>query len=476
MRRLADSSLVEGVLVDWVVTQPTPEPRLPVAWLTPEKKAAELQRIQRNRARDAAREAEMIVGFAVDRPEADDPPPDHPGAHKTYWLSASARSQIPGVSEFFVDELAAVLGVGRGTAAHKAARAFTWHGKLPATLAALKRGEIDERRAQILADTLEHTQPALAVRVEQVVLPEACRLGFDALKRRIRAVLLELDPTTAEENRELAERNADVFVEPGADGRATLGAELNAEEAAEGYEFINTLAVMAKTDGDPRPIGQLRTEIYSLLVRGAAIDPHGARTSLTITAALESLEGSSTRPADVNGFAVTPAQLVDLLRRVGALGLHTPGDGTLTFAVTDADGRILATLSLAELQRRVNRGAGANPPEPTDRYRPTAEQRGFVNTRDRSCRWPYCGQRSGWADHDHVLPHADDGETACTNLCCLCRHHHRLKTLAKGWIFVMEPDGTLHVTTPSAVTRTTLPWALRRPPPPEPPPDDPPPF
>jgi hypothetical protein len=37
----------------------------------------------------------------------------------------------------------------------------------------------------------------------------------------------------------------------------------------------------------------------------------------------------------------------------------------------------------------------------------------------------------------------------------------------------MEDDGTLHVTTPSGITRTTKPWAMRRPPPP---PDDPPPF
>jgi hypothetical protein len=58
----------------------------------------------------------------------------------------------------------------------------------------------------------------------------------------------------------------------------------------------------------------------------------------------------------------------------------------------------------------------------------------------------------------------------------LCRHHHRLKTFAKGWLFRMEPDGTLHVTTPSGITRTTEPWAMRRRPPPPPPPDDPPPF
>ena len=119
-------------------------------------------------------------------------------------------------------------------------------------------------------------------------------------------------------------------------------------------------------------------------------------------------------------------------------------------------------------------------PPATDAYSPTAAQERFVNTRDRRCRQPNCGQRAGWADHDHVIPHGEGGPTACTNLCCLCclcRSHHRLKTFARGWDFRMDPDGTLHVTSPSGVTRTTRPPGLRPPEPrPEPPPDDPPPF
>src|SRR4051812_7071099 len=338
-----------------------------------ERTAAWLQLIQRQRSRAAAEEAEFILRLAALCPDEDDPPPDHPGAAKTYWRSA--RSEFPGVSEFFLDELAAVLGVGRGTAAHRATRAFTWRDSLPATFAALKCGELDERRAQIFADTLEHTPAALALRVEAVVLPEASSLGFDALKRRIRAVLLELDPQGADERRELAAKNSDVWVEPGADGRATFTAEMDAEEAAEGREFINTLAQMAKQDGDPRPIGQIRTEIHSLLIRGAAISAHGARTHLTITAARESLEGTSSEPGEVTGHAITPAQLADLLHRVGALGLTTPDDRQLTFALTDAEGRIIASLSLAQLQRRVMRGQGVDPPAATDGYRPTAAQR-----------------------------------------------------------------------------------------------------
>ena len=46
--------------------------------------------------------------------------------------------------------------------------------------------------------------------------------------------------------------------------------------------------------------------------------------------------------------------------------------------------------------------------------------------------------------------------------------HHRLKTLAPGWHFAMDPDGVLHVTTPSGIIRTTRPPGMR-PPVPEPP-------
>jgi hypothetical protein len=107
-------------------------------------------------------------------------------------------------------------------------------------------------------------------------------------------------------------------------------------------------------------------------------------------------------------------------------------------------------------------------PSPTGAYTPTAAQTAFVTTRDRACRFPNCGQRVGWADRDHVIPHAAGGATDCANLCCLCRSHHRLKTLARGWRFVLDDDGALHVTTPSGITRTTRPPGLR-PPAPQPP-------
>ena len=180
----------------------------------------------------------------------------------------------------------------------------------------------------------------------------------------------------------------------------------------------------------------------------------------------------------MNGFVLTPTQLRDLLARIGALGLHNPDDGTLTLGITDGDGRLLATTNVNDLQRRVQRGQGLDPPPATGGYAPTDAQRVFVTTRDRTCRFPNCGQRVGWADLDHVLAHACGGQTDCTNLCCLCRTHHRLKTFAKGWHLHLQPDGTLQVTTPSGITRFTRPTGLRRrgADPPAEPEDDPPPF
>jgi hypothetical protein len=280
---------------------------------------------------------------------------------------------------------------------------------------------------------------------------------------------------------------------------ATLAAELPADEAAEGYDLIDQLAQMAKADGDPRPIGQIRAEIFSLLIRRPAdSDLPGVTANLTITAALDALDGTTGTPGEVNGLPITAGHVRELLARIGALGLQTPDGGSLTFAISDADGQLLAITTPEQLARLARRGCREHPdadcrcavlnrPPATEAYEPTAAQRTFIHTRDRTCRFPNCGQRVGWADADHVIPHACGGATDCANLCCLCRSHHRLKTFAQGWRLVMDADGVLHVTTPSGVTRTTRPPGMRPPapdpsdaddpgPPAAPPDDDPPPF
>ncbi|MGY1855037.1 DUF222 domain-containing protein [Modestobacter sp. SYSU DS0290] len=475
---------------------PAPRQALPPVSAWPDDLlAARLQGIQRQRAVSTAEEAELILALAGQRSASADPAPDHPGARRAGWTAQPAEGEV---SEFCTAELATVLNVGRGTAAVRLTRALVWQRKLPATFAALKAGEIDERRAQQLADVLQHTTAEVAGRVEEALLGEATDLSVARLGKRATELMLELDAAAAEEARSEAEKTADVHLYPSAcDGRAVLAADLPTDEAAECADLIDQLARMLKADGDQRPIGQLRTHVLSALVRRPA--DHGLPTvaaNVTVTAALEALDGGAAS-GEVSGLPITAAHLRDLLTRVGALGLTTPDGGTLSYAITGPDGQLLATTTPAELARLARRGCPQHPddgdggpcectvlgpPPPTTSYRPTDRQRAFLTARDRRCRFPNCGQRIGSNDLDHVVPHAERGATDCANLCCLCRSHHRLKTCAPGWHFTMTGDGVLTVTTPSGVIRTTRPPgrqpARRRPPEPPPPPpaDDPPPF
>jgi hypothetical protein len=385
------------------------------------------------------------------------------------------------VSEFFTAELAMVLNCGRVAAAKLAHRAWTLRESLPGTWAALAAGELDEYRARILVEALEHAEPALARRVEARLLPEAATLTAGKLKKRALELLLQSDPDAGERRREQATRRADVRVYPSPEeGMATLAADLPADVAAACHAVVDQLARMPKADGDPRPIGQLRTEVFAdLLLRPWDTSRPPVTARLQVIATLASLADRSTEAGEVDGLPIPAAHPRELLRRLDALGVQAPDGGSVTVAVTDDDGTLRATTRLDRLRRLARRGCTQHPdeqcgcavldrPAAKDGYTPTADQQAFVLVRDRSCRFPTCGQRVGWADADHVIPHATGGPTDCANLCCLCRSHHRLKTFARGWRFTMGDDGTLTVTTPSGITRTTRPPGMR---PPESPPD-----
>jgi hypothetical protein len=180
----------------------------------------------------------------------------------------------------------------------------------------------------------------------------------------------------------------------------------------------------------------------------------------TLEAAAAGAPGRDTEPVLLDGEPVTAALAREFLERVDALcpgGLQAPTDGTLMLSIVDAFGRLLASVTRRELETAVRHGQGVCAPPAGDRYEPTPAQQRFVSARDRTCRHPGCSNRAAWADLDHVVPHGGGGRTDCSNLCCLCRRHHRSKTHARGWRYVLSPDGVLRVTTPTGITRASRP-------------------
>ncbi|MCW2740517.1 MAG: endonuclease [Blastococcus sp.] len=466
---------------------------MPVARRTPEEKARELQRIAHAESQLAAYRVEVVAGFARDRTDAGDPRPGSVGAASPEWAPRPEDDRLPGGSEFFPDELALILNCSRAESTALAEVALTLVDRLPATWAALADGAIDWPRARAPARELgwpaRETEPAVVAEVEAAVLPQAADLSVTKLRALTRRELLRRDAAAAERRRTQAERAANVSVHGAPDGMAELRAFMPAPLAAAVGETLDRYARLAKEDGDPRGIGPLRVGVLGDLVLRPWDDARPPVTAtLTVVAPLPALahpgcdhpadslppstELHAVEPGEVNGLPITATQLRELLTELDALcpgGLQVPRDGSLGIAVVEpGSGALRATVTRPELEQLARRGCLDHPagdcdcsvldrPQRVDRYRPSPSQYRFTRTRDRTCRHPGCRSRAAWADLDHVVPHGDGGPTDCANLCCLCRRHHRLKTHARGWRFVMCPEGVLSVTTPSGITRSTRP-------------------
>jgi hypothetical protein len=92
-------------------------------------------------------------------------------------------------------------------------------------------------------------------------------------------------------------------------------------------------------------------------------------------------------------------------------------------------------------------------PEP--RYRPSQDLAAFIRCRDLTCRCPGCDVPADRCDIDHTIPYPY-GPTQASNLKCICRTGHLLKTFC-GWHDEQLPDGTVIWTSPAGHTYTTHP-------------------
>jgi hypothetical protein len=144
-------------------------------------------------------------------------------------------------------------------------------------------------------------------------------------------------------------------------------------------------------------------------------------------------EATAPTPPPTNGPATTPPALV-------------LGRGLLPAPLLAA--KVAGSAKIVPI---VHPGHAA--PEP--RYIPSAVLATFVRCRDMTCRFPGCDEPAFDCDIDHTIayPH---GPTQASNLKCLCRQHHLLKTFW-DWRDRQDPDGTVHWTSPDGQTYTTHP-------------------
>ncbi len=120
---------------------------------------------------------------------------------------------------------------------------------------------------------------------------------------------------------------------------------------------------------------------------------------------------------------------------------------------------VLPTAMLAELLANGATLQPLNRPDgqPEPQYRPSAKLARWIRGRDLTCRFPGCTTPAEFCDIDHVVPYPI-GPTHPSNLACLCRKHHHLKTFWTGdWAVTLLRDARAIWTSPTGRTYTTHP-------------------
>ena len=131
--------------------------------------------------------------------------------------------------------------------------------RLPATLAALQRGEIDLPKARAVVDAVAPLDAQTAAAVEARVLARAAAQTVGQLRAALARAVLTVDPDGVEQRHRAARAERRVELGPERDGMAWLGALLPAHEAIACYTRLDTLA-RSMPDDDPRGMDARRAD------------------------------------------------------------------------------------------------------------------------------------------------------------------------------------------------------------------------
>jgi hypothetical protein len=166
------------------------------------------------------------------------------------------------------DEVAVALTLTRRSAARLLDLALALD-RLPLTRAALAAGQIDERRAEVIAEELSGLDDAHAAAVEKLIIGKAPGLTSGQLRALVRRAVLSADPKAARKRKEAALKDARVEMFPETSGTAALsGRDLPPAAALAADKHLTALAQALKAAGIPGTLDTLRARAYLHLLSG----------------------------------------------------------------------------------------------------------------------------------------------------------------------------------------------------------------
>lgn len=198
------------------------------------------------------------------------------------------------------EEVALALVLSPVSASQRLAEAHLLVTRLPETLAALSRGEIDAWQARAIVEATWPLDLDLARAVEARVLPNAPRWTVGRLRERLRYHLARLDPDGTRERQRERKKSRGVSYHDHGDGMATLSAYLPAERAFSAYQHICDLAQHSQgADDDGRNCAQRQADVFADLVLGSNLEH--IRTEIQVLVPASVLAGTSDEPGEMLG-------------------------------------------------------------------------------------------------------------------------------------------------------------------------------
>src|SRR5215475_12657115 len=199
-------------------------------------------------------------------------------------FAAARPSTKPGEQfhEWTADEISLAMGWTRNMAFAQLHLATTVTQRLPGTLTALSRGDLDLRGVKALADITDPLDAAKAKAVEDAVLPKAAKQNTTELRRAARRAVLRLDPAGAQQRHEKRKQQRRVELAPLDDAMAELNAILPAPDATAIYHRLNDFAHATPAD-DTRTMDQRRADTFTDLLLGTPITTPGNTGDTTST-------------------------------------------------------------------------------------------------------------------------------------------------------------------------------------------------
>jgi hypothetical protein len=379
-----------------------------------------------------------------------------------------AGEGAPLVAEFCVAELGTTLGITTTAAKKLIGHALELRHRLPRLWAQVHAGQVPAWRARAVADTTIHSHPPLTVEaagfVDSHVAAVAGRIGSAQLDRLVaetirRYDLATADPTTDPEDGYLHVDPRHVTVDTDDvhyAGTLRIEAEV---DIADALDLDRALAHHAATQaalGSLLPLDARRAKALGDLARTQT-----ALDLLTGEPDPDRVSADADADADADEHALPAARAVVIHAHFDA---SFSGDTTV-FGPTGrmengqrlvlleqiqswcADSRTEVTIKpVIDLNTRLTAQA----------YKVPTAIREQVILRDRTCVFPGCARPARRCDVDHIIEYDHDadaegrpqpGPTTTSNLACLCRFHHRLKTHSP-WRYRMVEPGIFEWTSP----------------------------